>query len=109
MPVDHQRSWFCCCEFSSVSILALQRYNMHHDVRIQGIQCYKYNNGTHLYWINALKWTDQFSVLCIVGVSLYILVVCLSKRLEITCVQLGAARVFWLCPVHLLSLDFHVG
>lgn len=29
-----------------------------------------YNNSTHLYWINGLKWTDQFSMLCIVGVSL---------------------------------------
>lgn len=24
------------------------------------------NNSTHLYWINGLKWTDQFSVLYIV-------------------------------------------
>lgn len=45
------------------------------------------NNSTHLYWFDRRKRTDQFSVLCIVGVSLCILLVCLSKIFEITCVQ----------------------
>lgn len=38
-----------------------------------------YNNSTHLYWFNGLKRTDQFSMLCIVGVSLCILSVYLQK------------------------------
>lgn len=47
-----------------------------------------YNNSTHLYWIYGLQWTDQFSV-SYVGVSLYILPVCLSlqKWIEATGLQ----------------------
>lgn len=40
------------------------------------------NNSTHLYWFNGLKRTDQFSMLCIVGVSLCILSVRLSKKIR---------------------------
>lgn len=49
--------------------------------------------------MNGLKRTDQFSMLCIVGVWLCILSVCLSKRFEITCVQHRAASVFSLSSV----------
>lgn len=56
------------------------------DNRLQETMC---NNSTHLYWINGLQWTDQFSMSCIVGVSPCVLLVCLTfqNRWEITCME----------------------
>lgn len=79
-----------------------------HDTLHEGIQGYRTvcNNSTHLYWFNGLKQTVQFSLMCFAGVSSCIHSVCLSWRLEITCVQLWAASVL---SLNLFSIYFCFG
>lgn len=89
--------------YNSMTNSSMTYFTWCQTARNSRLQDTVYNNSTHLYWINGLKWTDRFSMLCIVDVSLCFLSVSPPKTLEITCVQ-HRASVFSLYSVFLLSI-----